>query len=274
MAFKNLGKRVLVAGLGAPMVILAIWVGGYFFFALVLLIALLASYEFMNLLEKKDIRPVRAWVYLFTVLFFFAVYLQRGSWLLPIVVAFGCGIFIIELFRAASRAIANVAGGLLTFFYLGVLYSYMLAVRELPVRYSMPYKEGGKWVLLVLAAIWICDTAAYFVGSRLGRRKLAPAISPNKSIEGAVGGLMGALLAASLGKIWFVSSLSLVDALVIGGVVGVLGQMSDLVESRFKRDAGVKDTSNILPGHGGILDRFDSPLLTFPVIYYYLIMTA
>ena len=129
-----------------------------------------------------------------------------------------------------------------------------------------PY-AGGRYLIMLLGAIWLCDTAAYSAGSKLGRHKLAPQISPNKTIEGAVAGLITSFISfVVLGWI-FLPELSLTMALASGAIVGVFGQLGDLVESRFKRDAGVKDTSSILPGHGGLLDRFDSLIFVSPFLY-------
>jgi len=116
----------------------------------------------------------------------------------------------------------------------------------------------------------VCDTAAYIVGSYLGKHKLIPRISPNKSIEGTVAGFFFALITAYICYITFIQGLRLQDALVIGGIAGSIGQYGDLFESMFKRDAGVKDSSHIIPEHGGILDRFDSLTLSAPVVFLYL----
>ncbi len=270
MAYKNLGKRVLVAGIGGPVVLAASWFGGVAFFILVLAIALLASWEFLKLLEKKGSFPAKAWVGLATLAVCALSFFQSNNLLLPTLLTFILGLLLIELMRAENNALLNVAGGLLAFFYLAFLYAFLIAVRELPRTKGMPYRAGGEWIVLILFTIWLCDTAAYFVGSRFGRHKLAPQTSPNKTVEGAVGGIVGGILTAWICQALFARSLAAVDALVIGAIVGILGQASDLVESRFKRDAGVKDTSSILPGHGGILDRFDSQLMSVPVIYFYL----
>ncbi len=271
MAFKNLGKRVAVAVVGGPLIVLAVWYGGYAFFALVAGITLLATYEFLQLLEKKDSHPPAIWIYLHSLWFLYAVFSQRYALAAGGVLLFLFGLFTIEVFRRENNSVRNASGGLLAFVYLTVLYAFMLGIRQLPLALDQPYRAGGEWVLLVLLAIWACDTAAYFVGSRFGRHKLAPRVSPNKTVEGALGGVLGAMLTAWLCQAWFAHSLSVQNAWVIGGLVGVFGQLSDLVESLFKRDAGVKDTSSILPGHGGILDRFDSPLLAMPAVFVYLL---
>ncbi len=124
-------------------------------------------------------------------------------------------------------------------------------------------------VISLFAIIWICDTAAFHVGSALGRHKLFPRVSPNKSWEGAVAGFVAALLAAAAAKYLVLEFLTLGSAVLIGAIVGIFGQIGDLVESLLKRDAGVKDSSTLIPGHGGVFDRFDSLLLVSPLVYLY-----
>src|SRR5438445_625047 len=158
-----------------------------------------------------------------------------------------------------------------TFFgasFVGVLFGYMLALRVLN---DPPKGEetGSDLVFLLFFIVWSSDMAAYYVGTSLGRRPLAPRISPKKTIEGAIGGLLGGLAAAFVARVWFMGRLRLVDCLVLGIGLGVLGIAGDLVESMLKRGAGVKDSASLVPGHGGILDRVDSLLYAAPVLYYY-----
>jgi len=115
---------------------------------------------------------------------------------------------------------------------------------------------------------WITDTGAYFVGSRFGRRKLAPRLSPNKTVEGAIGGLIFATAMSIAWGSWI--GLPWWHCAILGPILGFLGQIGDLCESALKRDLGIKDFGGIMPGHGGILDRFDSLLFTAPIAYYYL----
>jgi phosphatidate cytidylyltransferase len=124
---------------------------------------------------------------------------------------------------------------------------------------------------MLLVTIWVCDTAAYFTGVVFGRHKLFERVSPKKTWEGAIGGLIFAILMAVASHYWFVRDLRLIDSMVIGFMIGTIGQLSDLAESLFKRDAGVKDSSGLIPGHGGVLDRFDSEMLVAPQVYLYLL---
>jgi phosphatidate cytidylyltransferase len=129
---------------------------------------------------------------------------------------------------------------------------------------------GGYTIVSIFASIWMCDTAAYFGGSIFGRHALFERVSPKKTWEGSAFGFIAALLTMIIARATVLDYLRLQDALVIGGIVGVFGQLGDLVESRFKRDAGVKDSSSLIPGHGGVYDRFDSLVFVAPIVYLYI----
>jgi phosphatidate cytidylyltransferase len=129
---------------------------------------------------------------------------------------------------------------------------------------------GRNALLFLLLCVWVCDSAAYYVGSTFGRRKLAPAISPNKTVAGAVGGILGAAGTSVLLKMFNLVPWSLGFALGTGLAIAVFAQLGDLAESMIKRDAGVKDSGSLIPGHGGIMDRVDALLFTVPVFYYFL----
>jgi phosphatidate cytidylyltransferase len=145
------------------------------------------------------------------------------------------------------------------------------ALRELPWTLGQPYALGMSYALLPFFLAWTCDTAAYLVGRVWGRHRLAPGVSPHKSTEGAIAGLMASIAAGLLARTWFAPYLSLGQALVLGALVGVFAQLGDLVESLLKRDAETKESSSIIPGHGGVLDRFDSLLFAAPLVYYFLV---
>jgi len=141
--------------------------------------------------------------------------------------------------------------------------SFMIALR------ALPGPDGEDLVLLLIVAVTFGDTAAFYVGSTVGRRRMAPALSPKKSWEGAIGGLVGAVLGALLASMWFYQRLPVAHAVVLGIVLGALGILGDLSESMIKRALGAKDASRLLPGHGGFLDRLDSLMFGAPVLYGY-----
>jgi phosphatidate cytidylyltransferase len=175
-----------------------------------------------------------------------------------------------ELFRNRGSAILNIGSTLLGIFYIELLASALIGIREFYPPIGELYFRGGFVLISVLATIWICDSAAFFGGTALGKHKLFPRVSPNKSWEGAIFGLVFAMLTMILAKNLVLEFLDWTSVIVIGIIVGTIGQAGDLVESLFKRDAGVKDSSNLIPGHGGIFDRFDSLLFSAPVILLYM----
>ena len=174
--------------------------------------------------------------------------------------------------------------GIIGFIYIGLLMSSLVWMRGVSFHYAQtsdlvsfnllnvaPFglSEVGAWLMLFVAVcVWATDTGAYLFGKRFGRRKLAPSLSPGKTVEGSLGGIALALLTAALFGAWI--HLPLVHSLVIGAIAGIMGQWGDLFESALKRELGLKDFGNIMPGHGGALDRFDSLLFVTPLAYCYL----
>jgi phosphatidate cytidylyltransferase len=173
-------------------------------------------------------------------------------------------IFFLLRFRDLNTVVQHLTLLLFGLLYLPLLLGHLALLRGLPF--------GREWIFLVLLIVMAGDTAAYFTGVSLGRRKLYPAISPNKSIEGALGGLAGSLAGALVARYGFFPLLTLPDCLILGLFLGVLGQLGDLFESMLKRSFGVKDSGTIIPGHGGMLDRLDSLLFAFPPAYYYALL--
>jgi phosphatidate cytidylyltransferase len=145
--------------------------------------------------------------------------------------------------------------------YIPLLLSFLVMIRREP--------DGMTWIFILLAIIFAGDISAYYVGSYLGRHKLNPAVSPGKTIEGAVGGLAGNLLAGTVGIFFFLPSLSWATAIVFFLAAGIAGQVGDLFESELKRSSSIKDSGGLLPGHGGFLDRIDALLFASPVAYFF-----
>ncbi|HLB00930.1 MAG TPA: phosphatidate cytidylyltransferase [Bacteroidota bacterium] len=197
---------------------------------------------------------------------------------------------VVEIFRNDGSAVLNIASTVTGIMYVSLFFGTFIGLREVFVQGDFPayryfpvetaassaamwdevYRWGGYTVISVLSMIWICDTAAYHTGAAIGRHKLFPRVSPNKTWEGAVAGFVFAILSALAARALVLDYLGVGDALVLGGIVGTFGQLGDLFESSLKRDAGVKDSSNLLPGHGGVLDRFDSLLFVAPLAYLYI----
>ncbi len=163
--------------------------------------------------------------------------------------------------------------------YIGWLLSSFILLRQLAtplsggVLASLAIPPGAAWLFLVLAITWIQDSAAYFVGRALGRHPLAPILSPKKTWEGFAGGMVASILTAVLARFLMGLPISYLEATLIGAAAGIAGPLGDLAESLIKRQVGVKDSGNLIPGHGGILDRMDSLLFTGPVIYYSVLLS-
>jgi len=162
--------------------------------------------------------------------------------------------------RQASTDAALVVFGV---WYVAWLFAHFVSLREL---------RGGEWlVFFVLWVTWIGDAAAYYVGRAIGKTPLAPRLSPKKTVAGAVGGVAASAAAAVIAAAWFIDGFSWPEAVVVGVVGGLAGMAGDLVESMFKRGAGVKDSGGLIPSHGGFLDKIDGLLFTAPLFYYYLV---
>ena len=157
----------------------------------------------------------------------------------------------------------SLAFTLLGTFYVGWLFSYVLLLRMLI--------DGPAYVFYIFGVVWLGDAVALICGRWFGRHKLAPRLSPGKTIEGAIGGFLGSLCGATLGGRWLLGHLTLTQCVTIGCLLAVVGQLGDLSESLLKRSSGVKDSGVLIPGHGGILDKVDGILFGAPVLYYYVL---
>jgi phosphatidate cytidylyltransferase len=172
--------------------------------------------------------------------------------------------------RDNRRAVYHVATTVFGIVYVAYLGSHLVLLRELPLQAERPYELGARFVFLAFTVTWASDTGAYAIGSLFGKKPLLPRVSRSKTWEGAVGGVVFSALAGYLSSITFARFLPPLWAVLLGGMCSVIGLLGDLFESMLKRDAEIKDTSQIIPGHGGVLDRFDSLLFTVPLIYYFL----
>jgi phosphatidate cytidylyltransferase len=154
---------------------------------------------------------------------------------------------------------------------LGVLYLSLLLSPAISVRFNFGSDLGKQWIIVLLVVIWIGDTAALMIGRKFGRHLFAPGISPKKTNEGAIAGLLAGVAAAILLRQFVFANLSLIHVIVVSLLLGMFGQLGDLAESMLKRAAEIKDSSHLIPGHGGVLDRVDSLLFAFPILYLYLL---
>ena len=267
MALSNNATRVLVAICAIPVVIGASYFGGIYFLLFTLIISTFAFYEFSIFVKNKGAN-VNLWFGILSIVLLLINQFRFFISFLSIILLIVFVLSFIELFRNKDSAIINLGATLLGIFYIGLFAVALLGIREF--YKDDLYNRGGYIIIAVLATIWICDSAAYYGGSALGKHKLFKRVSPQKSWEGAILGFIFALTTMVLAKIIILNFLSWNTVIALGFIVGIFGQIGDLIESLIKRDAGVKDSSSIIPGHGGIFDRFDSLLYTAPLIFLYL----
>lgn len=266
----NTAKRILVSAIAIPVILAVCYFGRIPFLLFTLIIGLVSYHEFYTMSRNKEISPnlIAGLLAVFLIILnnyynfidFFALSLLIVSLLV-----------LLELFRNQGSAIINLGVSLLGILYLGLFASSILLIREFFSDEALLYPQGGYLIISILASIWICDSAAFFLGTAFGKHKLFPRVSPKKSWEGAAAGFVFAILTMIAAKAIILDFFTTWDVIFIGIIVGTIGQMGDLVESLLKRDAEVKDSSSLIPGHGGIFDRFDSLLLSAPFIYLYLV---
>ena len=264
-------KRILTAVVVLPFLIASILIP-YLWWVFVLLAAaamVLGLWEFFLLAKKLKLQPDVAAGYLAgAALVTIPLQNDPANVLLVqfVILALTIGTLIAATLRGApfEKMIASVGSTLLGVLYIPLLGSHLVALRT-----SFTPELSADLLSFFFLVLMGSDTGAYYTGRALGKRKLAPSISPGKTREGAVGGIVAALAMAALAHFWFFRQLPLKYMLPLAGTMAILGIFGDLAESALKRGAGAKDAANILPGHGGILDRLDSLLFNAPVIYYF-----
>lgn len=262
---KNLTLRLIVALFGIPALIFICYYGGYYLFGFAVLLVGLGGAELALMLRQRGYRISLFLSILLPIFFILAAYFNY-----PLLDAVVFALFlqtvivVVNYSRAKSPDLSNFLGDMyahiLPASYLGLLASYIIFVGKID-------EIGGRLLIFAFLLTWAADTGAYFGGKNLGKHKLSIPLSPNKTWEGAYFGLAAALLAAVFSKLVFLP-ISWPEVILMALLAGILGQFGDLFESAIKRHCNVKDSSAILPGHGGILDRFDSFLFAVPVIYY------
>ncbi|MCI0530440.1 MAG: phosphatidate cytidylyltransferase [candidate division Zixibacteria bacterium] len=266
---RNLITRLAVAAVSIPVIIIITKCGGLPFLVFTSLAAFLGMLEFRKIAISNDAKIPEYFLAVLIVVTLWLVY--NNLWeILAFVLLAGFSIIVsLQIFAPVPESGKGLAFSALGFLYL-IQFTFWILIRQLPLASSQDYSLGGQWMISLFLIVWSCDTAAYFGGRSVGRYKLAPTISPNKTREGAVFGLVGAVLAAVIIRLFIFKSLSFLDLAAISILIGVIGQIGDLVESLLKRSGQLKDTSGLIPGHGGVLDRFDSLLFVSPWVYFYL----
>ncbi len=256
----NLLKRILVAVFFIPVLLFIFYNGGYYLLSFLALLSILMNYELILIMKKKDI-SLSYLNLIFAPLLIFALSFEKYD--LVFLILF-LQLFFTSLNKIFSKdlkgSIFKMSVSIFILVYTSLFLSFLYLISSM--------QNGNNLLILLLVLIWITDTGAYFVGMSMGKHRGFIKASPKKSIEGFVGGFIFALLFAYLSTVFF--RINLTSAIYASIAAGVFGQIGDLTESLIKRDANIKDSSNIIPGHGGILDRFDSLLLAAPAFYFML----
>ena len=265
----NLGTRVLVAVIGIPLIIAVCIIGKIPFLLFALAIGVVSFYEFSKMMSSKQHSVNLYWGFVSVAVLIINTYFRFIDFhtLMLIIIPL---LLLIEMTRNKNSAVSNLGSTFIGIFYIGLFASSLVSLREFYDYSYFTYSQGGYLIISVFVSIWLCDSGAYFIGTALGTHKILPRVSPHKSWEGAVAGFIFSTIGMLAARFLVLDFLSTVDAAAIGIIIGTLGQAGDFVESMIKRDADVKDSSSILPGHGGIFDRFDSILFSAPLIYLYL----
>jgi phosphatidate cytidylyltransferase len=259
-----MNKRYLGALMLSPLLIF-LFIGGIYLKYFTLIVALMGMHEFFTVVKAKNINPITYISYALCIIYY---YLLDNSMSFQTVMLLLIAVVFIMLCIPVLNVKYNfidVSISLLGFIYVAVFFSFIVLVN------SKIY--GNYLIWLIFISSWLCDTTAYYVGRYFGKNKLCPKVSPKKTIEGSIGGLLGSAVACGIFGfilIKFGVNILLLHFVLIGLLCGVFCQFGDLTASSIKRFVNVKDYSNLIPGHGGILDRFDSIIFASVVVYYYI----
>ena len=264
LQLNNNATRMLTGLIIGTSVMLCLMEGKFALLALLIAIFIFGTKEYVKILNHKGFYPSLTMIYLTQFLLLLHAAFNNFDGALITLTFCVIGAFMWILFRGRQPYIANVATTVLGMLYCGWLPLHLSFLRHLQCD---RFDDGLVFLVMLLISVILTDTGCYYAGRHLGKHKLAPVISPNKTIEGSIGGVICAIIGAMviglyIGLEWYLS-------FAIGLICTVFAQIGDLCESLIKRDAGVKDSGDILPGHGGFLDRCDSYILTIPVMYYF-----
>ncbi|MBA5850471.1 phosphatidate cytidylyltransferase [Clostridium sp. cel8] len=260
-----MNNRYLGALIIAPFILL-LFIGGVYLKYAIMVLSLMGMYEFYGAASKKGINPISIIGYLVCIIYYISInnyYNYKFVFLSTVITLFAlmC-ITVLDL----KYNFIDISITILGFLYSAVFFSFIVLI------YNLNY--GNYFVWLIFISSWLCDTGAYYSGKFFGKNKLCPKLSPKKTIEGSIGGIISSTIGCflfGLFSIYRQVPMSIYHYVAIGILCGVFSQFGDLFASSIKRYAGIKDYSNLIPGHGGILDRFDSILFSGVVVYFYLI---
>jgi len=260
-------KRIISAVVGIILLGYTINIGGWVFYAVISLLNICALYELDNAFVKKNIRISFFISAIFAVVLLYFARFNRFDFVMTylfIILLLMCEFIYIIIINKKPDHLKDIVFSIFSFVYTTFLFMSMILIRNL--------KGGIHITWWVFITTWACDTGAFFSGLLLGKTPLAPTISPNKTVEGSIGGILSSVVASTIYSIYFLPEISVLHAIGFGICISVVSQVGDLSASLIKRYCNIKDFSNIIPGHGGILDRLDSALFSFPVAYVIIVI--
>lgn len=258
--------RIITAVIGIPVVLFFIYFGGFPFYLFITFVIIICNYEYY-LMMRNSLKPLHPFaLFSCSVLFPLAFFMNGPDFniynFLPFIISLSVILpFVIELF-AKEKYLERVSYTVIGIFLISFNLSYLILIRDIP-------HYGRTVILLMILCVWIGDSAAYFIGSKLGRRKLNN-ISPKKTVEGFLASVFFSVLFFYIVS-KYLQIFTLSEFIYLAIIISIAGQISDLAQSLIKRACSIKDSSNLLPGHGGFFDRFDSYLFLSPLVYYFVI---
>lgn len=260
-----LKQRIITGAIGGLVFVAFLMLGDYWFALFISLLAIIGYKELIRMAKIKAASIPALIGYAMLLLILTSSFIEASSlfleqYLIPVLISVALLLFITIVFTKNLFTIEQAGILFLGLIYIGYGFYFLIATR---------LEFGLEWVIFIILLIWSTDSGAYFIGRSFGRKKLWPSISPNKTVEGAIGGILLALVVGVV--FWLLNIESLTVLLLLSLATSVFGQLGDLTESAIKRHYGVKDSGTLLPGHGGVLDRFDSMLFAFPIIYFCLL---
>lgn len=264
---KSHKQRLIIGFLGAPVILAAAWFGGYWFLVIMALIATISQYELLKMVEYPP-RLLMVLTMISSPLCMWAMFSSRFDFIFIILLFTAVFTNFSLLFYKKTEFVKMSFVGIGSIIYPGLSLGSLILLRNIG---GPENTNVGRYIVIALiAGVFITDIFAFYTGKLLGKHPLFASVSPKKTVEGAVGGfIFSCVLMFILWKIDFIPIFGAFDYFMIAIMSGIFGQMGDLVESKIKRDIGVKDSSNILLGHGGFLDRFDSLSVVAPLFWIY-----
>ncbi len=257
-------KRLLSGAVLVVIIATALYFGGIATGAVMLVFSLIGVFELLRVYDLHD-KPLGVVAYIATALFYALLMSDRAAYLIPLCVSFVIAVLSVYVITYPTYSDKNVMSVIFSYFYVAVMLGFVYLIRQM--------EHGGAYVVMVFICSWVNDTLAYCTGITIGKHKMSPVLSPKKSVEGLVGGLLGATIVGACYGLFVNRWITPVDyAPAVFGVAGLVGAavavIGDLCASAIKRNNDIKDYGNLIPGHGGVLDRFDSMIFTAPIIYY------